>query len=117
MDYWEVDEKDKDRVYLTLDEDNTIHIRRTDEGVFFEVWSEGLKQFTFSQAYENEDLIVTAKCSRCDKVDYDDAGLECLGCGEWFCDNCYDTDLGDGCYCHNEFYMACRKNSRERENE
>jgi len=27
-------------------------------------------------------------------------GIDCPECGRWFCDNCYDTGLGDGCHCH-----------------
>lgn len=27
-------------------------------------------------------------------------GIRCTECEEIFCDNCYDTGLGDGCHCH-----------------
>lgn len=29
-----------------------------------------------------------------------DEGIACPGCRRWFCDNCYDTEKGDGCHCH-----------------
>jgi hypothetical protein len=26
--------------------------------------------------------------------------IECPECSMTFCDNCYNTELGDGCHCH-----------------
>lgn len=26
--------------------------------------------------------------------------IQCTACNRWFCDSCYDTSKGDGCYCH-----------------
>lgn len=40
-------------------------------------------------------------CQRCGLLTDDpDETNRCLGCDEVFCDNCYDTRLGDGCQCH-----------------
>lgn len=40
-------------------------------------------------------------CQRCGKLTDDpDEINRCLGCDEVFCDNCYDTSLGDGCQSH-----------------
>lgn len=38
---------------------------------------------------------------------YED-GIDCAECRKWLCDSCYDTSLGDGCYCHYKgvFYDA-----------
>lgn len=43
------------------------------------------------------------RCKSCNIALNEDAldnGIDCPECGEWFCDNCYDTTKGDGCYCH-----------------
>ena len=35
-----------------------------------------------------------------------DSGIVCPECGKVFCDNCYDTGLGDGCKCHRRRYKV-----------
>lgn len=47
------------------------------------------------------EFFAKAKCANCgQKVSgYDDA-IDCADCQNWFCDNCYDTSLGDGCGSH-----------------
>ena len=44
-----------------------------------------------------------SQCHKCGEYsdDPNEDGIQCLVCNLWFCDNCFDTGLGDGCRCHN----------------
>ena len=33
---------------------------------------------------------------------FENSGIRCTECKDIFCDDCYDTGLGDGCHCHSE---------------
>lgn len=50
--------------------------------------------------------MLPVKCRTCDTTvltlagGVEDSGLECTSCRHIFCDNCYDTGMGDGCHCH-----------------
>lgn len=39
-------------------------------------------------------------CTECGAWTEPEHMIDCTECRQWFCDNCYDTGLGDGCHCH-----------------
>jgi hypothetical protein len=133
--HWEIDKKDKSCVCLKLDEDNTIEVKKTDEGVIFEVWNNIKNEFTHSSYWfydeliDHQDMAICDSCQKQDRIEHlsfcvvcgntycdnceTENTIQCTNCEEWFCNNCYNTELGDGCYCHNNF---ARKHSHDMDN-
>jgi hypothetical protein len=46
-----------------------------------------------------EPTIICEKCGK--ECECQEDGMDCPECEQFFCDNCYDCGLGDGCRCHN----------------
>lgn len=147
---WKIVGGNKNCVYLKLDENNTLEVKKTDEGVIFEVWNNIENEYMYSEYRLFSDLIedncslcesagvhtsfcdscsneFCKKCShkrtkdyhlnyckecfdehlricnKCNNIEYALDSIDCTECKEWFCDSCYDTEKGDGCYCHSKF--------------
>ena len=39
-------------------------------------------------------------CKSCGNQGDTEDSIQCTECKKWFCDNCYNCELGDGCKCH-----------------